>query len=805
MRNLKKILALVLALMMTLSLMGIASAATFNDSDSINPNYAEAVEVISGLGVINGGDGGNYYPTLTLNRDAAAKIITYLLLTKEYGDTLETSSNPFADVASGNWAAGSIAYCASRGIITGDGTNFYPNVAVNGYQFAKMLLGAIGVEGEFSGTSAWELNVALAAKKAGLLSGLEKVSLSANLTREQAAQMAFNALNYSAEGNTSVYVVTDSTGKVLYQGANSDTAYLLFALKDGATLSYDTVATGSLGATVYDMSKSTVEDDFGRQSVTYTNGKTGKDKVTYATLESDPALTYETATTYGKVVSDLGYTKVADEVTLNIRVDGAAATTVAANRTNKTVLGGQGTLVEVYAAGEDTYDVIVVNTYATQLASSDIHKAVAATATTDAQAAYITIDGMNYETSAFVKNDVVLYTKTASKIVNVVKANYISGYVTATANGYFRVDGAQKVLAANSGLTIGSGELTISSTTAKTFYLDNNGNVIYVVRGETAAPDTHYAYVIETAAKVTTINNAGSNLFDESSSQTAAAQARVIDLATGVIKVVNLAVVKNTAGKWVYATATGAASTVAVEDGKTPYTGNSLYSYVEQEDGTYVLVATEAGQNVTVKKGQASVANQLFANSSTVLTVVEYVTKDNNIVSAAVTTTTGIANFPATAVSYTGALVIADKGIVSSITVVKEKGAVVEALPYAVYAGEGETDADGTKHAFYVGGELVEYYADKTFTAPTKGDVVQLTVADGVVSKAEAVKAVAEEVEVTFVDASFFIAGGTPYYFADSYEVVDANDDYATAEIEVGDVVTVFGAADEVEFVAIVG
>ena len=50
MRNLKKILALVLALMMVLSMMVTANAA-FADQDSINADYAEAVEVMNAIGI----------------------------------------------------------------------------------------------------------------------------------------------------------------------------------------------------------------------------------------------------------------------------------------------------------------------------------------------------------------------------------------------------------------------------------------------------------------------------------------------------------------------------------------------------------------------------------------------------------------------------------------------------------------------------------------------------------------------------------------------------------------------------------
>ena len=53
MRNLKKILALVLALVMSLSLMATAGASSFPDVDAENP-YATAIEVLDELKVFQG-------------------------------------------------------------------------------------------------------------------------------------------------------------------------------------------------------------------------------------------------------------------------------------------------------------------------------------------------------------------------------------------------------------------------------------------------------------------------------------------------------------------------------------------------------------------------------------------------------------------------------------------------------------------------------------------------------------------------------------------------------------------------------
>ena len=70
----KKFLSLVLALVMTLSLVTIsAGAKDFTDDESIQ--YDEAIDVMSAIGVIDGYTDGSFNPQGTLSRGAAAKII----------------------------------------------------------------------------------------------------------------------------------------------------------------------------------------------------------------------------------------------------------------------------------------------------------------------------------------------------------------------------------------------------------------------------------------------------------------------------------------------------------------------------------------------------------------------------------------------------------------------------------------------------------------------------------------------------------------------------------------------------------
>ena len=75
----KKFLSLVLALVMTMSLVTVsAGAKDFTESTKIQ--YTEAVDVMSAVKVIDGYTDGSFNPSATLTRGAAAKIICNLIL-----------------------------------------------------------------------------------------------------------------------------------------------------------------------------------------------------------------------------------------------------------------------------------------------------------------------------------------------------------------------------------------------------------------------------------------------------------------------------------------------------------------------------------------------------------------------------------------------------------------------------------------------------------------------------------------------------------------------------------------------------
>jgi len=216
----KKFLSLVLALVMTMSLVTIsAGAKDFTDDASIT--YEEAVAVVSAAGIIDGYTDGSFRPTATLTRGAAAKIICNLILGTTTAGALVANDAPYKDVPVDHTFAGYIAYCANEGIISGyaDGT-FKPAAPLTGYAFLKMLLGALGYDAQtegYVGTN-WSIQVAKQALAIELEDGNDDFNGTQAVTREEAALYAFNTLKATMVEYTDKTEVTTGDTTVTITG-----------------------------------------------------------------------------------------------------------------------------------------------------------------------------------------------------------------------------------------------------------------------------------------------------------------------------------------------------------------------------------------------------------------------------------------------------------------------------------------------------------------------------------------------------------------------------------------------------------
>ena len=219
MRNLKKVLSLVLCVAMMLSVMVVGAGAAFSDQSSIK--NTEAVDACTALNIIGGYPDGSFKPEGNITRAEVTKMIC-VALNGGKEPAVSTNTTPtFSDVrgTSAAWAEGYIESCAAQGIVSGVGAGkFAPAGNVTGVQLAKMLLVALGYNSDNEGFTgnAWATNVNVRAAQKGLYKGLEKMDTNAAITRDNAAQMVWNALNaYEVEYKTTL--VTDKNGQLTSQ------------------------------------------------------------------------------------------------------------------------------------------------------------------------------------------------------------------------------------------------------------------------------------------------------------------------------------------------------------------------------------------------------------------------------------------------------------------------------------------------------------------------------------------------------------------------------------------------------------
>ena len=223
---------------MMLSVMVVGAGAAFSDQSKIK--NTEAVDACTALNIIGGYPDGSFKPEGNITRAEVTKMIC-VALNGGKNPAVSTNTTPtFSDVrnnANAAWAEGYIESCAAQGIVSGvGGGKFAPNGNVTGVQLAKMLLVSLGYKSENEGFTgnAWATNVNVRAAQKGLYDGLEAMDTNAAITRDNAAQMVWNALQaYEVEYKTTL--VTDSKGQLTSQitvqdkvvGSNNDKITLL--------------------------------------------------------------------------------------------------------------------------------------------------------------------------------------------------------------------------------------------------------------------------------------------------------------------------------------------------------------------------------------------------------------------------------------------------------------------------------------------------------------------------------------------------------------------------------------------------
>ena len=202
MRNFKKFLALVLAMLMV-SACAVSVSAAYADQAAINATgYAEAVSILSDLGVFAGKGDNTFDPNGTLTR-AEAAVIASKLDTGAAGQKIDWTSSTcsFADVDAA-WSYAYINYASQHGIMDGVGGNkFNPNGTLTVAEAIVLAVKAAGLRAdvaeldEIGKPAYWATNWIAVASKNGLTNKVTVFDYTAPCSRATMAQIAFNIFN----------------------------------------------------------------------------------------------------------------------------------------------------------------------------------------------------------------------------------------------------------------------------------------------------------------------------------------------------------------------------------------------------------------------------------------------------------------------------------------------------------------------------------------------------------------------------------------------------------------------------------
>ena len=397
----KKVLSLVLCVAMLLSVMVMGTGAvTLTDSEDISPQYREAAEVLTGMGIINGYEDDSFKPQQSITRAEVAAMI-YRVATGDVEDEkadINAGAKIFTDVDPDDWYAGYVNYCGDAEYIKGfEDDSFRADENVTGYQVLAMILRAVGYDknNEFTGTN-WTINVASTAAEVGMLKNVDSsVNLSAEAPRELVAEFIFQAVRPVAE--------------------DSQTQLVHWSPAAGDYRPDNAWNPESLGEKVFDLDVNDSADEWGRPEVLWVYNTGDEETV----IEIDPVATYTTAVNDCDVYEDTG---ISGQVETYVN---GQDTIYDINKTaTKESIGAQGQLVEVYdyttVNGDDATRIVAIDTFLAQVTDvveakydSNNHLATEATLTLaiyDAQnSAYTTVKLENGSDNwTYAKGDMLL-------------------------------------------------------------------------------------------------------------------------------------------------------------------------------------------------------------------------------------------------------------------------------------------------------------------------------------------------------------------------------------------------------------
>lgn len=209
MKNLNKVLAMLVVFMMVVST--VAFASTFSDVAETS-SYSTAIKVGVDLNLFKGYEDGTFAPDGEITRGEFAAIVVRMKGQESQAEGAKASTM-FSDVPADHWAAGYVNIAVQAGIINGygDGT-FGPEDQVEYQDAITMMVRALGYEPAI-GSAGYPTGYLTKAGDLGLTKGVNGTNGVA-INRGAVAQIAFNALDVplmtqSGYGTFTQYVIND--------------------------------------------------------------------------------------------------------------------------------------------------------------------------------------------------------------------------------------------------------------------------------------------------------------------------------------------------------------------------------------------------------------------------------------------------------------------------------------------------------------------------------------------------------------------------------------------------------------------
>ena len=533
MRNLKKVLALVVAFSMMLSVVAFAG---YKDVPA-DAEYAGALDLLSSLDIIKGDDLGNFNPDATITRAEMAAIVCR-------AKGLESAANGakgatvFTDVAADHWASGYINLASQNNIINGYGNGkFGPEDTVTYEQVIKMLVCALGFEPMAAANGGWATGYLVVANRYKVTEGA-----AADATRKNVATLVYNALSTPMMDQTSFgadaeYQILDGKGGRDYKTLLTDMdIYVATGVVTNNytidTLEIDLTETSEDGEFVYD------DEDDADNTAVFEKGSLNVAPYVYQSVDVYAKKTsrkdYEVVAIVGSVLGET-LTILSDDVVFEDGValdDGQFEYYVDAANSNKTKkVKFAGSIVlnnkdyksgfDALAAMEDveitlientsdrTFDMIVATQYTSAVVGyvdADRDKIeIDGTVVTfdfedeDKEIVLVDDNGKELTLADFAEDDVVAFVSDNAKLSKATKVKIIklsNAVVTGIVDETFTSNGDDYVVIDGNEYKVGDvdDELTVGSE--GTFYVGITGKIVYF-DGSVVGED--YAYILEAA------------------------------------------------------------------------------------------------------------------------------------------------------------------------------------------------------------------------------------------------------------------------------------------------------------------